>query len=370
MHNDLIRVALQGDDASLRDLFERSGMVEVVDANPDVLVWNLPHDADGLPSEMRIALADAHGPAVVALTDSHPSRWFDEALSLGVDEVLCLPQSAESLGMAAAKARSMRSRRATAAIAPVSSKGNRAAHIFTVFSTKGGSGKTVIATNLAVCFARQGKRTLLIDFDLHSGDDALVLGLSPRWTILDLVQSPGDLDAEKLAGFVTRHSSGVDLLPAPTRPDEEELVEIDRLEPLLAVARQSYDAVVIDTSSHFAPATLLAIDHTDSLVLVGASDVPTIKSLKIALETLELLEMNVKDVRILMNRSGARVGLDDRDVERTLRREITYALSSDKAIPISVNRGQPVVIDAPKSRVAKSFYDMARSLDAVAGSLR
>jgi pilus assembly protein CpaE len=370
MHNDLIRVALQGDDASLRDLFERSGMVEIVDASPDVLVWTLPHDADGLPSEMRIALADAHGPAIVALTDNHPSRWFDEALSLGVDEVLCLPQSPESLGMAAAKARSMRSRRVTAAAVAPSAKGHRSAHIFTVFSTKGGSGKTVISTNLAVCFARQGKRTLLIDFDLHSGDDALVLGLSPRWTILDLVQSPGDLDAEKLAGFVTRHSSGVDLLPAPTRPDEEELVEIDRLEPLLAVARQSYDAVVIDTSSHFAPATLLAIDHTDTLVLVGASDVPTIKSLKIALETLELLEMKVKDVRILMNRSGARVGLDDRDVERTLRREITYTLSSDKAIPISVNRGQPVVIDAPKSRVAKSFYDMARSLDAVAGSLR
>jgi len=368
MH-DLIRVSLQGDDASLREQFERSGMVEIVDSTPDVLVWNLPHDADGLPAEMRIALSDAHGPAIVALTDSHPSRWFDEALALGVDEIVCLPQPPESLGMAVAKAKAMRSRRIIAA--PVLAKGgNRSAHVFTVFSTKGGSGKTVIATNLAVCFARQGKRTLLIDFDLHSGDDALVLGLSPRWTILDLVQSPGDLDSEKLAGFVTRHSSGVDLLPAPTRPDEEELVDVERLEPLLGVARQNYDAVVIDTSSQFSPATLLAIDHTDSLVLVGASDVPTIKSLKIALETLELLEMDVKDVRILMNRSGARVGLDDRDVERTLRREITYTLASDKAIPISVNRGQPVVIDAPKSRVAKSFYDMARSLDAVVGSLR
>jgi pilus assembly protein CpaE len=368
--NDLIRVSLQGDDASLRDLFERSGMVEIVDASPDVLVWALPHDADGLPAELRIALADQHGPAIIAVAETHP-RWFDEALMLGVDEMLCLPVSPEQLGMAAAKAKSMRSRRAAAtaaAAAPIS--GSRPAHVFTVFSTKGGSGKTVIATNLAVCFARQGKRTLLIDFDLHSGDDALVLGLSPRWTILDLVQSPGDLDSEKLAGFVTRHSSGVDLLPAPTRPDEEELVDVDRLEPLLAVARRSYDAVVIDTSSQFAPATLLAIDHTDSLVLVGASDVPTIKSLKIALETLELLEMDVKDVRIVMNRSGARVGLDDRDVERTLRREITYTLASDKAIPISVNRGQPVVIDAPKSRVAKSFYDMARSLDSVVGSLR
>ena len=198
-------------------------------------------------------------------------------MHLGVDDVLCLPQSAQSLGMAAAKARASRARRAAALSAhtlPSASRLGRDAHVFTVFSTKGGSGKTVIATNLAVCFGRQGLRTLLIDLDLHSGDDALVLGLSPRWTVLDLVQSPGDLDAEKLAGFVTRHSSGVDLLPAPTRPDEEELVAIDRLEPLLEVARRSYDVVVIDTSSMFSPATLLAIDHTDTLVLVGASDVP------------------------------------------------------------------------------------------------
>jgi pilus assembly protein CpaE len=374
MHSELIRVALQGDDAPLRELLERSGMVEIVESSPDVLIWTLVHDADGVPADMRAALNDPHGPAIVAVTDAHPARWFEDALALGVDEVLCTPDSPEALGMAVAKAKAMRSRRATAqtmaSIAPLPAKGTRNAHIFTVFSTKGGSGKTVIATNLAVCFARQGKRTLLVDLDLHSGDDALVLGLSPRWTMLDLVQSPGDLDAEKLAGFVTRHSGGVDLLPAPTRPDEEELVSIERLEPLLAVARSSYDAVVIDTSSQFAPATLLAIDHTDTLLLVGASDVPTIKSLKIALETLDLLEVDLTDIRIVMNRSGAKVGLEDRDVERTLRRQITYTLPSDKSIPISVNRGQPVVIDAPKSRVARSMFDMARELDVAIGSPR
>ncbi|MGZ4482517.1 MAG: AAA family ATPase, partial [Gaiellales bacterium] len=366
------RVAFQGDDASLRDLLERSGMVEIVDSSPDVLIWTLAHDTDGVPADMRAALNDPHGPAIVAVTDTHPARWFDDALALGVDEVLSTPESPEALGMAVAKAKAMRARRAAAQTVsvPVSAKGGRSAHILTVFSTKGGSGKTVIATNLAVCFARQGKRTLLVDLDLHSGDDALVLGLSPRWTVLDLVQSPGDLDAEKLAGFVTHHSSGVDLLPAPTRPDEEELVAIERLERLLTVARSSYDAVVIDTSSQFAPATLLAVDHTDTLLLVGASDVPTIKSLKIALETLDLLEVDLTDIRIVMNRSGAKVGLEDRDVERTLRRQITYTLPSDKSIPISVNRGQPVVIDAPKSRVARSIFDMARQLDAAVGSHR
>ena len=370
MTDHLIRVALQGEESTLRDLLERSGMVEIVDSAPEVLIWHLPADADALPADLRLALGDPHGPAVVAATETHPSPWFSEALALGVDDVLVLPASPEALGLAAAKAQAMRSRRFAVQSSQAAAKAFRSAHVTTVFSTKGGSGKTVIATNLAVCFARMGRRTLLIDFDLHSGDDALVLGLSPRWTILDLVQSPGDLDAEKLAGFVTRHGSGVDLLPAPTRPDEEELVAIERLEPLLEIARENYDMVVIDTSSNFSPAVLLGIDHTDSLLLVGASDVPTIKSLKIALETLELLEMNLKDVRIVMNRSGAKVGLEDRDVERTLRREITYTIASDKAIPISVNHGQPLVIDNPKARVARSLHDMAESIAASVGSLR
>jgi pilus assembly protein CpaE len=367
MKHEPIRVTVAGDDPALRDLFERSGVATVVDDGAEVAAWHVDAAAP-FPADLKQVLADPAGPAVLVLTDAHPT-WLHEALVAGVDEVLVLPQSAESLGMAVAKARSLRLRRvAVHGEAAVGS--GRDAHVYTVFSTKGGSGKTVIATNLAVLFAGQGKRTLLVDFDLHSGDDALVLGLAPRWTILDLVQSPGDLDAEKLAGYVTRHGSGVDVLPAPTRPDEEELVAVERLEPLLEVARQSYDAIVIDTSSHFGPATLLALDHTDTLVLVGASDVPTIKSLKIALETLDLLEMKLADVRIVMNRSGARVGLEDKDVERTLRRDITYTLPSDKAVVVSVNHGQPVVVDAPKSRVAKSLVEMARSLAGQVGSRR
>jgi Flp pilus assembly CpaE family ATPase len=363
MNTNPIRVAFNTDDRDLRDRFERSGMVTIVDDNAEVVVWHIAPDAD-IPTELRALLADVAAPAIIAVTDSHP-RWFGEALGLGIDDVLVLPQSPESLGIAAAKARTVRARRAHAVHAP-----SRDAHVFTVFSTKGGSGKTVIATNLAVCFAQSGKRTLLVDLDLHSGDDALVLGLAPKWTVLDLVQSPGELDGEKLAGFVTRHSSGLDLLPAPTRPDEEELVSIERLEPLLKVARETYDAIVIDTTSQFSAATLLAIDHTDTLILVGASDVPTIKSLKIALETLELLEMKLPDVRILMNRSGAKVGLEDRDVERTLKRQITYRMPSGKEIPVSVNHGQPVVLDAPKSRAAKCLIEMAASLETVVRSER
>ena len=363
-HPELIRVALMSDHHGLRELFERSGMVRVVEAVPDVLVWYLPHDADGLPSDVMAALADPAAPGVVVLADRHPIRWFQEALRLGVDDVLCLPQTPQSLGMAAVKARAARARRAPAALGDGPAGGG---HVFTVFSTKGGSGRTVIASNLAVCFAQTGMRTLLVDLDLHSGDCALVLGLAPRSTMLDLVTGPAPIGAEALARTVTRHVSGADVLAAPARPEQEELIAVERLERLLETARAGYDAVVIDAASAFSPTTLLALDHTDTLLLVGAPDVPAVRSVRIALETLDLLELDLPDVRIVMNRAGADVGLDTADIEAALRREIAYALPSDRAVPLSVNRGRAVVTDDPRSRAARSLMGVSRSLVAAVG---
>jgi pilus assembly protein CpaE len=361
-HPELIRVALMSDEAGLRQLFERSGMVCVVDSVPDVLVWQLPHDAESLPADVLTALADPSAPGVVAIADRHPVRWFQEALRLGVDDVLCLPQTPQSLGMAVAKARAARSRRA-----PVADGHGRSAHVFTVFSTKGGSGRTAIATNLAACFAQTGLRTLLVDLDLHSGDDALVLGLAPRMTVLDLVTARAPIDAAGLAAAVTRHVSGADVLAAPARPEEEALIAVDRLAALLEVARRGYEAVVIDSAASFSETTLLALDHTDTLILVGAPDVPAVRSVRIALETLDLLELDLPDVRILMNRAGADVGLDSGDIEQILRREIAYTVPSDRAVPLSINRGRPVTSDDPGSPAARSLAEVSRSLVAAVG---
>jgi pilus assembly protein CpaE len=364
LHPELIRVALMSDHTGLRDLFERSGMVRVVDAVPDVLVWCLPHDADGLPSDVLAALADPGAPGVVMLSDAHPVRWFQEALRLGVDDVLCLPQTPQSLGMAAAKARAARARRMPAATAE---GGGGRGHVFTVFSTKGGSGRTVIASNVAVCFAQAGLRTLLLDLDLHSGDCALVLGLAPRATVLDLMTGSAAIDPDALAAAVTRHVSGADVLAAPARPEDEELVAVERLGQLLETARDGYDAVVIDAPAAFSPTTLLALDHTDTLLLVGAPDLPAVRSVRIALETLDLLGLDLPDVRIVMNRAGADVGLETADIEATLRREIAHALPSDRAVPLSVNRGRAVVADDPRSRVSRSLLELGRSLVAAVG---
>jgi pilus assembly protein CpaE len=363
-HPELIRVALMNGEPGLRELFERSGTVQVVETVADVLVWQIPHDADSLPSEVLAALADPAAPGVVALADRHPIRWFQEALRLGVDDVLCLPQSPESLAMAAAKARAAAARR-SAVDAPEGPDGR--AHVFTVFSTKGGSGRTVVATNLATCLAHAGVRTLLADLDLHAGDDALVLGLAPHATVLDLVSGTAAIDAARLARTVARHPSGVDVLAAPGRPEEEELVAVDRLAQLLAAAGDTYDAIVIDAAASFSPTTLLALDHTDTLILVGAPDVPAVRSVRIALETLDLLELDLPDVRILMNRAGADVGLDVSEIEAVLGREIAYTVPSDRAVPLSINRGRPVTSADPDAPSARALAEIGRSLVASVG---
>jgi pilus assembly protein CpaE len=361
-HPDLIRVALMNGDPGLRELLERSGTVRVVADVPDVLVWQLAHDADGLPSEVLAALADPAAPGVVAVSDRHPIRWFQEALRLGVDDVLCLPQSPESLAMSVAKARAAAARRTV----PEVREPDRGAHVFTVFSTKGGCGRTVVATNLAACLAQAGVHTLLADLDLHAGDDALVLGVAPHATVLDLVGGTAPIDAARLARTVARHPSGVDILPAPARPEEEELVATDRLCQLLETAAGAYDAIVIDAAATFSPTTLLALDRTDTLILVGALDVPAVRSMRVALETLDLLEIDLPDVRVLLNRAGADVGLETCEIETVLGREIDYTVPSDRAVPLSVNRGRPVTSD-PDSPAGRALCEIGRSLVASVG---
>src|SRR5262245_48413352 len=111
--------------------------------------------------------------------------------------------------------------------------------VFTVFSPKGGTGKTVLATNLAAALARlEGRRTLLLDLDLQFGDAAVVLGMEPERTVADLMIAPGKLDGEKLASYTLSHPSGLELLPAPTRPEDAELVTETNLTQLLEIARE------------------------------------------------------------------------------------------------------------------------------------
>jgi pilus assembly protein CpaE len=306
------------------------------------------------PADLLAGIREHTAAPVVLLVSGDCSGLLEEALEAGVADVLPLPQLSESIAFAIRKVSHV-GRRAQ--------NGERKGRLITVFSPKGGTGKTVIASNVAACLARfHHQRTLLLDLDLQFGDAAIMLGLEPEKTIYDLVVAPGELDPEKLDGYTTRHSSGVDVLPAPLRPEDAELVTEAKLARLLEVAAHAYDFIVVDTSPFFHGPMLATLDRTRDLLLVCGMDVPTVKNVRLGLQTLELLSFPADRIKVVLNRANSNVGIKRAEIERALETSIRFDLPSDRSVPIGVNRGNPVVLGASGSDFAKALKRIVAEL--------
>jgi pilus assembly protein CpaE len=308
-----------------------------------------------LPADELAAIREHTQAPVVLLASGEASALLEDALDADVADVLLLPQLTENIVFAVRKA-AHAGRRAQA-------RRGRDGRIVTVFCPKGGTGKTVTATNLASALAKyHSKRTLLLDLDLQFGDAAIMLGIEPDKTIQDLVTAPGELDPEKLAGYTTRHASGLDVLPAPVRPEDAELVTEQKLTRLLEVAKQSYDTIVVDTSPFFHGPMLATLDRTDELLLLCGLDVPTIKNVRLSIQTLELLSFPPDRIKVVLNRANSNVGMKRNEVEAALETKVRFEIPSDRAVPLAVNRGNPAVLQDAGCDFSRGIRDMAKGL--------
>ncbi len=221
----------------------------------------------------------------------------------------------------------------------------------------------MLAANLAASLAHdEGKRALLLDLDLQFGDAAIMIGLEPDKTIFDLVVAPGELDADKLAGYTVKHSSGLDILPAPLRPEDAELVTESKVGRLLEVARYAYEVIVVDTSPFFHGPMLSTLDRTDLLLLVACLDIPTLKNVRLGMQTLELLSFPRERVRVVLNRANDKVGIKQRQVEEALETEVWKSVPVDRAVPLSVNRGVPAAVADPGCDFSRAVRELAKAL--------
>jgi pilus assembly protein CpaE len=314
-------------------------------------------NSPSLPAAELAAIREQTPAPVIVLASGAQSTLLEEALEADVSDVLLLPQLTENVVFAI--------RKASHAGRKLAAQGGHGRHgkIVTVFAPKGGTGKTSIATNLAASLAKHsGKRTLLLDLDLQFGDAAIMLGLEPEKTIYDLVVAPGELDSEKLAGYITRHQCGLEILPAPLRPEDAELVTEAKLGRLLEVARDSYDVIVVDTSPFFHGPMLATLDRTDELLMLCGLDVPTLKNVRLSLQTLDLLSFPTARIRFVLNRANSKVGMSKKEVEGALDMKVAYEIPSDRAVPVSVNRGNPAVLGDAGSEFSGAIKRLAHGI--------
>jgi pilus assembly protein CpaE len=316
---------------------------------------------DHVPTAEIESIRSVTAAPIVLVTSASANAILSEALAAGIFDVVLLPQLTDGIVFTIKKAHSLAAGRPAGASSKATS--SIEGKVVTFFSPKGGAGKTVLACNLAATFARQQHRkTLLLDLDLQFGDAAIMMGIEPEKTIYDLVMARRELDSDSLAGYVTAHQSGVHVLPAPLRPEDAELVTEERLGHLFAVAKESYDVIVVDTPPFFHGPVLSTLDRTDQLVLVASLDVPSVKNVKLTMQTLDLLHYPKERRHLLLNRSGSKVGLKPQEVERALEMKVEFEVPVDREVAVSVNRGVPLVLSNPRSGVAKSLQDMADKL--------
>ena len=229
--------------------------------------------------------------------------------------------------------------------------------IITVFSTKGGSGKSVTATNIACSLAMRSDRpVVLIDGHLQFGDVAVMLKLQPTHTVVDAVTQLDKLDAGLMQQLMTTHEDTGLRVSArhPWSPPLRTKFSGEQMVRLCEIIKRFAGHVIIDLPAYFNDVVLSLIEASDEVIMVAGLDIPNIKNVKIGLTTLALLDIPKERLHLVLNRSDSKVKLDVNEVERTLQVHAAAQVSSDVVVPISVNKGSPVVVSAPKSSVASS----------------
>jgi pilus assembly protein CpaE len=320
---------------------------------------------DGLNSGLEVirhAVAERSDRPVVVLRmkgfrrrlrgDVEPNSFMQQVFEAGADDVASLDQGTDQLLETISKA--VARKRVTSAATEA-----KLASVICVVGPKGGTGKTITTCNLALSLAETGARVVVIDLDLHFGDVALGLRLSPERTIYDLARAGGALDADKVSGFLLAHSSGVRVLLAPVRPDQAGAITSDFVKEIVGILRETCDHVVVDTPAGFPPEVISAIDSSTDICMVGMLDAFSLKDTKIGLETLELLEYDPERIRLVLNRADTRLGLTGDDAAEILGRRADVLVPSERHIPRSVNEGTPIVVSQKRLPASRAFRQLA-----------
>jgi pilus assembly protein CpaE len=315
-----------------------------------VVVACYGHD-EGVAAMVDYAVKHRPDRPVVVMSEASPNGFLRQAFEAGADDVITLPQSPEQVAFTLEK---VIARRKGLAV-----PGKASAPLIAILGPKGGTGKTLIATNLAVALAQRDANVVLVDLDLQFGDIGLALGLSPERTMYDLMKAGPPFDHEKLDRHLIKHSSGVKVLIAPTRPDQASAVSIDFLRDIYASLRTMCDAVIVDTPPGFTPEVIATIDVSTEICMVGMLDSLSLKNTKLGLETLDLMGYNTDHVSLVLNRADSRVGITPDDVSTIVGRGPDVSIPSDREIPRSINEGTPIVASKQSSGAAKAFRALA-----------
>lgn len=232
--------------------------------------------------------------------------------------------------------------------------------VYTIFSTKGGVGKTFVSINLAASLAKDSeKRVVLVDLDLDLGNAALALNLYPKFTISDVVDDIRHMDSDLIESYLIPHESGIKVLPANIQPSMNDFINSEHVRIILEALRESFDYIIIDMPARFFETIMPALALADHLLIITAPEISSVRNTKSLLVTLKDLNFPQSKIRIILNKEDLRGDIKKKDVEATLNKKVDASIGLDyRRVLSSLNRGVPLVYEYPKNSLSKHIDKM------------
>jgi septum site-determining protein MinD len=240
------------------------------------------------------------------------------------------------------------------------------ARTIVIFSTKGGVGKTLIAANLAVSLAKEGRRVCAIDLDTQVvGDMAHVLGLTPQKCMADLMSFLAKQpQLTKKQDFIVKNKlNNVDFIAGVLKPQQSGYLYAEKLPEIFNLIDKDYDYIVVDAGKSFNDVFLGALNQANLILLVATPDVLSVYQTKWALDTLQFLHFPLSMIKLLLNRAESLSSISWQEIRVHLPVDIIAKFPSEgKLVNQAVNQRIPVVIDSSRSKLAKVFFELAKTL--------
>ncbi|MCT4566676.1 MAG: response regulator [Maledivibacter sp.] len=325
---------------------------------PDVILMdiNMPI-MDGLKASEKI---NEEFPEIIVIIMSVQGEreYLKKAMYCGAKEYLVKPFSLDTLIDTVIRTYDKEQNRKKYITSTDNENNNRMkSKVVTVFSTKGGVGKTTVAINTALSIAkRTNEKVAVIDLDLQFGDVAVMLNITPSKTIINLIDEIGHLNSEVLKEYMIEYMKGVDVLAAPIKPEHAEYISSSHIEKIIEVLKEDYGYIIFDSVSNFSDITLTALDNSDQVYFIATMNLATIKNVKLGLEIMNSLHYHDEKVKIVLNKISKHFGIKISDVEEVLGRPVSICIPEDnKTVIPSVNKGYPFMRARSDTKISKSI---------------
>jgi pilus assembly protein CpaE len=238
----------------------------------------------------------------------------------------------------------------------------RGSAVIAVAGACGGVGSTSIAVNLACALAKDADKSVaLLDLDLCLGDADVFLDTIPDYTLVDVAQNVTRLDFSLLKRSLTKHSSGLYLLPRPVQIDDISLITPDSLQRVLGLMKASFTHLVIDLSKGYTANDMVAMQMATAVLLVTQMDLPCLRNVVRLLMSFGDMDGLADKVRVVVNRVGLSDGqISLKKAQDTIGREIYWQLPNDYRTMVEVrNNGVPLLEQAPRAAITQSILALA-----------